>query len=186
MSDQKIEKLLQEADWTAGRPTCVRVEPSEIRRRAERRRTVQIAGPVAAAAVVMVTAGIWITTLKNDRTKPGQERIMTLEAQVKHLQARTDAAVALIHEVLENERRQSRLDQLEAELASIPDPLEEIERQVDKTAFILVYQADRLYRELNETESAVETYKRVIKLFPRNQWATVARERLTEIEKRRI
>jgi outer membrane protein assembly factor BamD (BamD/ComL family) len=88
--------------------------------------------------------------------------------------------------VLEDERRQSRLEELEAQLASIPDPLEEIRKQVDKTAFILVYQADRLYRELNETESAVETYNRVIRLFPRNQWAAVARERLSEIEGRRI
>ena len=64
----------------------------------------------------------------------------------------------------------------------MPDPLEEVQQQVDKTAFILVYQADRLYRELNQTESAVETYKRVIQLFPENQWAKVARERLAQIK----
>jgi uncharacterized protein YoxC len=162
------------------------MKPSEIRRLARRRRFVHITGPVAAAAIILVAAGIWRQADNNSRQTDEQEKIMALEAQVKQLQASTDAAVALIHEVLEDERRQSRLDQLEAELASIPDPLEEIEKQVDKTAFILVYQADRLYRELNETESAVETYKRVIRLFPRNQWATVARQRLSEIEGRRI
>jgi outer membrane protein assembly factor BamD (BamD/ComL family) len=88
--------------------------------------------------------------------------------------------------VLDEERRQSRLNELEAQLASIPDPLEEVQKQVDKTAFILVYQADRLYRELNQTDSAVENYNRVIKLFPENQWAKVARQRLSEIENRKI
>jgi outer membrane protein assembly factor BamD (BamD/ComL family) len=84
--------------------------------------------------------------------------------------------------VLDEERRQSRLDELEAQLASIPDPLEEMQKQVDKTAFILVYQADRQYRELNQTDSAVENYKRVIELFPDNRWAKVARQRLSEIK----
>jgi outer membrane protein assembly factor BamD (BamD/ComL family) len=56
---------------------------------------------------------------------------------------------------------------------------------VDKTAFILVYQADKLYKELNRTESAVRAYKEVIQLFPKNRWADVARERLLEIEKHR-
>jgi Tfp pilus assembly protein PilN len=186
MSKDDFRELLRGADRLAGRPARVRVEPSEIRRRAKRRRIVRIVGPVAAAAAVVLAAGIWHITLKTDQTKPRQERIASLEDQIRQLRARTDATMNLIQEVLEAERRRQRLDELEAELASIPDPLEEIEKQVDKTAFILVYQADRLYRELNETESAVKTYKRVIKLFPRNQWATVARERLSEIENKRI
>jgi len=88
--------------------------------------------------------------------------------------------------VLNKERRQSRLNELQAQLASIPDPLEEVREQVDKTAFILVYEADRLYNELNQTDSAVENYNRVIKLFPENRWAKVARQRLSEIENRKI
>ena len=186
MTEDKIRDLLQEADRMAGRPAQTRVDVSAIRRRASRRRLASLAGPVAAAAMLVVGLGIWSLGIKTPGPTAEQRRIASLESQVKQLRASTDAALALIHEVLEGERRQSRLDELEAELASIPDPLEEIGRQVDKTAFYLVYQADRLYRDLNETKSAVETYKRVIKLFPKNQWATVARERLTEIEGRRI
>lgn len=186
MTEDKIKNLLQETDRIAGRPAQVGVNLSAIRRRANRKRLTRLVGPVAAAAALMIGLGIWSLAIKTPEPTGEQRKIVTLETQVKQLQASTDAALALIHEVLEDERRQSRLDQLEAELASIPDPLEEIQRQVDKTAFYLVYQADRLYRELNETESAVETYKRVIKLFPRNQWAGVAQERLSEIEGRRI
>ncbi|MFH1716490.1 MAG: tetratricopeptide repeat protein [Planctomycetota bacterium] len=142
--------------------------------------------PVAAAAVLIVALGIWSLTIKTAETRHERERIVALEAQIEQLQVRTDATLKLIHEVLEDERRHRRLDELQAELASIPDPVEEVGRQVDKTAFILVYQADRLYRELNQTESAVEAYNRVIELFPENQWANVARQRLSEIEKTRI
>ena len=60
-----------------------------------------------------------------------------------------------------------------------------MQKQVDKAAFILVYQADRLYRELNQTDSAVEAYNRVIHLFPENQWARVARQRIEEIESKK-
>jgi TolA-binding protein len=110
----------------------------------------------------------------------------SIESQIKQLQARTDAALNLIEEVLAEERRQRRLDELQAQLASIADPLEEAQKHLDKTAFILVYQADRMYRELNQTDSAVEAYNRVIELFPQNRWATVARQRLSEIENRKI
>ena len=182
MSDDKLEKLLQEADRTAGPPAQVRVNLCETRRRANRRRFLNIVGPVAAAAVLMVALGIWIAILRTERTATEQDRIATLEMEVKQLQAKAGAAMSLIQQMLEDERRRQRLEELEAQLASIPDPLEELQKQVDKTAYILIYQADRLYKELNQTDSAVENYNRVIELFPENRWADVARQRLTEIE----
>ena len=186
MTEDKIKKLLQEADQTAGRPAGVCVNLSAVRRRANRRRFVSLAAPIAAAAVVIVGLGVWSVTNRVLESTPEQDKIASLEAQVKLLQARTDSALNLIQEVLEEERRQRRLDELEAQLASIPEPLEEIQKQVDKTAFILVYQADRLYRELNQTDSAIEAYNRVIELFPQNRWAKVARQRLEEIENRKF
>jgi TolA-binding protein len=166
MTEDKIKNLLQNADQTAGRPSPVSVNLSAVRHRASRRRFVNFAAPIAAAAMLLITLGIW--------------------HQVKQLRARTDAALKLIQEVLDEERRQRRLDELEAQLASIPDPLEEMQKQADKTAFILVYQANRMHRELNQKDSAVRTYNRVIQLYPQNRWAEVARQRLSEIENRKI
>ncbi len=80
---------------------------------------------------------------------------------------------------------QQRLDELQAQLASIPDPIEEIQKQVDKTAFILVCQADRMYHEFDLKASAIQTYKRVIERFGQTQWAEVARNRLAEIKNNR-
>jgi DNA repair exonuclease SbcCD ATPase subunit len=182
MTEDEIRKLLQEADRTAGPPVEVHVNLAAVRRRANRRRFISSAAPVAVAAVLMVAVGLWGLAIRTPRTIQEQEKVALLEAQVKQLQARTDAVLKLIQQVLEEEQRQQRLDELEAQLANIRDPLEELEKQVDKTAFILVYQADRLYKELNQTDSAVENYNRIIDLFPKNRWASVARERLKEIE----
>ncbi len=188
MTEDKIKNLLQEADRMAGLPIPVSANLSAVVRRcAHRRHFVNLAAPLAAAAVVLITAtaGIWILAIRTTETTQEKEKIALLETQLKQLYVRTDAALNLIQDVLEKEQKQRSLDELEAQLASIPDPLEEIQKQVDKTAFILVYQADRLYRELNRTDSAVETYNRVIELFPKNRWAQVARQRLSEIEEQR-
>jgi TolA-binding protein len=182
MTENEIKKLLQRADKTAGGTEPVRVSLSVIRRRAGRKNMIILATPLAAAAVLMVALSILALMFRNTEPTQEQKKIAQLETQVKQLQARTDAALGFIQQVLDEERRQSRLDELEAQLASIPDPLEEMQKQVDKTAFILVYQADRQYRELNQTDSAVENYKRVIELFPDNRWAKVARQRLSEIK----
>jgi uncharacterized protein YoxC len=182
MREDEITKLLQRADKTAGGPAPIRLNLSAIRRRANRKKIMTLTAPLAAAAVLMVALGILALKFRNTEPTEEQKRIALLENQVKQLQTRTDAALNFVQQVLDEERRQSRLDELQARLASIPDPLEEVQKQVDKTAFILVYQADRLYRELNQTDSAVENYKRVIELFPENRWAKVARQRLSEIE----
>jgi len=186
MTEDEIKILLQQADKTAAGAAPVRVNLSAIRRRAGRKNMITLVAPLAAAAVLMVALSISALMFRTTEPTQEQEKIALLETRIKQLQARTDAALGLIQEVLDEERRRSRLDELQAQLASIPDPLEEIREQVDKTAFILVYQADRLYNELNQTDSAVENYNRVIKLFPENRWAKVARQRLSEIENRKI
>ena len=184
MTEKEIIKLLRQADKTAG-GAAVRVNLPAIRRRAGRRNIVILLTPLASAAVLMVALGIFALMFRIAEPTPEQEKIALLEDRIEQLQARTDTALGLIQEVLDRERRENRLDELQAQLASINDPLEEVQKQVDKTAFILVYQADRLYRELNQTNSAIENYNRVIELFPENRWAKVAQQRLSEIENKK-
>lgn len=187
MNGERIETLLQRIDVLAGRPAFGLVTAAEIRRRVHRRRVVRTAVPLTAAAAVAVTIALLTLSTREPELGPVSEpqRIASLEEQVRQLQARTDATLKLVQEVLEKDRLQRRLAAREAELASIPDPLRQVERQVDKTAFILIYQADRLYKELNQTQSAVAAYKEIIQLFPTNRWAEVARERLAEIDEHR-
>jgi tetratricopeptide (TPR) repeat protein len=187
MSEEHIEKLLQDTDRAAGPPLFGQIRAADLRHRLRRRRLVRLGMPAATAAVLLLGFGTWtLHSRPGVPTSPPPDRIAALQEQVRQLQAQTDAALQLVHEVLAQERQQQRLAALEAELASISDPREEIERQVDKTAFTLLFEADRLYRELNETESAVEAYEQVIRLFPQNRWANVARQRLAEIKKVQI
>jgi hypothetical protein len=182
MTEDKIKNLLQKADETAGVPAQVSINLSVVRRRVNRRRFINIATSIAAAAVILGIIGLWGPASKTNEQIQQQQKISSLEMQIKQLKARADATYNLVQEVLDD-RRQRRLDELQAELASIGDPIEEIKKQVDNTAFILVYQADRMYRELNLRDDAIKTYNRIIKLFPENQWADVARQRLSEIQK---
>jgi len=186
MAEDKIRNLLQKADEMAGEPVGIPAGlAAVVRQRARHRRFVNSAGLITAAAVLVIAAGLWYSTTRTARTRPEQKRIAALEGQIQELQARTDATLNLIREVLEDERHQSRLDGLEAELASIRDPLEEVRRQVDRTAFILIYEADQMYRDRSQRGAAIQAYKRVIGLFPENRWAEEARQKLSEIEKRK-
>jgi Tfp pilus assembly protein PilN len=186
MTEEKIKSLLQQADKAAGEISPVEVNVSAIRRRAGRKNMINLVAPLASAAVLMVALSFLTLMFSSAEPTEQQRTIALLENRIKQLQARTDAALSLIQEVLEDEQKQHRLDELKAQLASIPNPLEEVRNQVDRTAFILVYEADRLYNELNQTDSAIENYNRVIRLFPANRWAKVARQRLSEIENRKI
>lgn len=188
MKDKRIQTLLQMADETADRPVFRGVSAAAIRQRSHQRRIVRTAVPLAAAAVLTIAIAMlsYPRQAQTPLRQPQPQQIASLEDQVKQLKAQTDATLKLVQEVLERDRQERRLAALEAELASIPDPVRQMEQQVDRSAFLLLYQADRLYKELNQTESAVATYKEVIRLFPENQWANVARERLSQIEQRQI
>lgn len=179
MIEDKIKNLLYEADQTAGGPVPVSIDLSAVRRRANRRQTANLAVRIAAAAVVLFAFGFWSFTAKKARDR---QRIVALEMQIEQLRVQTDATLNLIREVLDEDRKQRRLSELQAQLASYPDPLEEIQKQVDKTAFILIYQANRMYRELDQKASAIQAYNRVIELFPQSRWAEEARQRLSEIK----
>jgi tetratricopeptide (TPR) repeat protein len=182
VSDEQIKSLLQRADQAVSVPSFGPMNAAGIRRRVRRTRLVRIAVPVTAAAALLIA-----TAVVTPGIKPRQrQQIASLQEQIEQLQAQTDATLKLVQEVLEQDRRERQLAALQAELASIPDPMWEIDRHMDEAAFVLVYQADKLYKELNRTESAVAAYKEVIQLFPGNRWADVARERLSEIQQRQI
>lgn len=183
MTEDKIKNLLQQADQMAGGPVPISANlAAVIRRRTSRRQAVNLTARIAAAAVVVIALGFWGFTAKKARER---QRIIALETEIRQLKVQTDATLNLIREVLDEERKQRRLNELQAQLTSYSDPLREIQKQVDKTAFILVYRANQMYRELDQKDSAIQEYNRVIELFPQSRWAEVARQRISEIQKER-
>jgi hypothetical protein len=183
MTEDKIENLLRTADQMAGpaKPVSANLAAT-VRRRARHRHIRNIITPIAVAAGILIGVGLWSLFTTLDERTDERQRITSLETQLAQLQARTDATLKFIHEVLKNERQQRKLAELQAKLANIRDPLEEVQEQVEKTAFILVYQADRMYQQRNQKDRAVQTYNRVIERFPRTRSAQTAKQRLSEIQ----
>lgn len=182
MNDERIVELLKQADAAVGPPRVAGIGAAGVRRRIRHRRVVS-GGVLAVVTAVLLIVGLQYVPGGAKRTMKGPEqRIASLEDQVRQLRAQSEETLALVRDVLAKERQQDRLHALQTELASIPDPVERMKQQADKTAFSLVYQADRMYREMNQAQSAVETYEQVIRLFPQNHWADVAKERIAEIK----
>jgi tetratricopeptide (TPR) repeat protein len=183
MNTDRIEELLKQADQTVGSPRFVGVDVSAVRRRAHTRRVTRTSAVVAVSIVLAAAVTIGGLSAHSHLTR---HRLAALRAQVTALNARADATLALVRDVIEQERRQQELDALEARLAEFSDPLEETRKQIDETAFILVYHGDQMFSRLNDKAAAIESYRKVIKLFPDNHWAQVAQQRLSEIENTRV
>ena len=60
------------------------------------------------------------------------------------------------------------------------DIADQIARDVDEAVFVMIYDADRRLAQ-GQRDSAIKVYKQVIRLFPQNRWAKVAREKLADI-----
>ena len=193
MSPEPIEDLLRDADRAAGRPPD---GPADLAGRVLRtvRRRRRIRNGVRAGAVVSVLAiatVLFVTRPDLDRASiqppaialrpDGEDQIARLRAEIARLGAEADAAAALAKRMSDLKQRHARLGALRRKLRQ-PDPLEQARREVGRTPFIIVYQADRMYRELELHASAAKAYRRAIDLFPDSPWAQVARGRLSEME----
>jgi septal ring factor EnvC (AmiA/AmiB activator) len=183
MNEEKIEQLLQSADKSASGPLyrSDNLAPL-VRRRARRRHTKIIIAPVA-AAVLMLAGLCFFAIAKNPKQKSlTPEQIASLNAQIRDLNQKTDATLKLVREVIERQRSIERIAKLNAQLAEFKDPLEKLNADINKTAFILVSSADKMYDELNDKDSAIKTYNQVIGLFPQTPSAESARQKLLKIQ----
>lgn len=186
MHGKGIRGLLRDADEIAGEPVFWRVGAARIRRQIRRKRFVLATVPATTAAVVLLATSLWI--VRTQRMKPVSEtsRIASLEDQTRQLQTQTQSTLELVLEVLERDRQDRQLAALQAELARFPHPAKEIEQQADRSAFLLLSRADRLYKESGRTQATIEAYEHVIEYYPNSRWADEARKRLSQIRQPRI
>ncbi|MGQ9648602.1 MAG: hypothetical protein ACUVXJ_00645 [Phycisphaerae bacterium] len=191
MSDERLEQLLRQADEAFGRVPCLAANlGARVRRQARRRRRVMVVTSAAAAMLALVVSAI---ALRSERGTPpwpegpliadkiaAHEQVVQLQAEIDRLKEE----IARHARVVEEARRRAEIEQRLAALkqqAAI-DPLQEVSDQVDRAALIMVYQADRMCRELNLREAAMASYERTIELFPKTHWAQVAKDRLAELK----
>ncbi|MBN1489464.1 MAG: hypothetical protein JXA69_06050 [Phycisphaerae bacterium] len=187
-----IEQLLRAADRAASPPPIAPADlAGHVRRLARRRRTLRAVGGAAAAAMVVLAVGSRFLMPQAGPTAESpiatgpqpatQNEVTQLRAEIAALRQEADAALALARQLAAERQRQDQVAALQRVIDG-PDAVDEVRREMDQAAFTIVYQADRMLRELNLPESAIESYRQAIRLFPDSPSAAVARQRLAEIE----
>lgn len=177
---ERIKSLLQQADRMAGPPEPVSIDLQSITHRHVHRRRKVVACLSIAAAIIFI-AGAWQWTARVGRINE-QKRIATMETDLQLLRAQTSATLKVVNELLERQRQQQRIAELRAKLAAIDDPLEKVNEQIETTAFIIVYYADKKWQRPSQRAAAIEDYKSVLRLFPDTRSAEKAKQRLREIQ----
>ncbi len=195
MNRDPVETLLRQADRAAGPPPGSPVDLADrVRRLARRRHRTQTAVRVAAAAALAVGIGWAVSsaTLRHgpgDRTvalppppvaSPSPEEVDQLRSQFAQLRQEASELAAQIRGMIAIQEQWERLARMEQAVAGLESG-EEIRAQMERAAFTIVYQADRMDRELGLRESALRAYREAIRLFPETSSAKVARDRLAEI-----
>ncbi len=191
MSDERLQQLLRKTDEAFGGPPAGPADlGARVRRRAQRQHTFRVASGAAACTAVLVAGltawvGGWGMGGPAEPPTPGPDApqmvsIAELQARIEQLSEEVRAGCDALAEVLRREESERQLAALQDQTEA--DPLREVNEQVDRAALTMVYQADRMYRELNLRESAVASYEQTIKLFPQTHWAQVARNRLAELK----
>jgi len=184
-NDEQFERRLGEdlsrlAARAGGGPA-----PGRVLKRLEVRTLRRRVGAAGALAAAIVTAAAVMTLSSGPRVKTqevaGAEEA-ALRAEIARLQAEAEWRTDVVRHMLALERQRRLDEELRRQLAR-PDPAEQIVRDVEEVAFVIVHDADRVRQEEGGLESAVAAYRQVVRLFPRTRWANVARKRLADIDK---
>ncbi|MFC1678076.1 hypothetical protein ACFL3G_13585, partial [Planctomycetota bacterium] len=147
--EQNVQQQLDGVDFERlGRAISERIEKEPVCESVSVRFPRVYKMAVGIAAMLVVGAGLWYLVGDFTPTTAEQGKIVSLEEQVRQLSARADATLRLVEQMVAEQQRQRRLNELKIETVSVSDPLEKMQEQVDRTAFILIYQADRMYKEL--------------------------------------
>jgi len=192
MSGDPLKQLLQQADALAGGPPEMPGDLAQrVRTLAARRRRVQVGFSAAAAIVLAVgmtllwlqasTAPQLANELQVADAEPPQPDFAEIKAELERLRRQAETRLAVIHRTQEILEEMKRFEELKKQ-PPLPDAVANARREVDKAAYVLVSRADRMCRELDLCDSAAVKYRRVVDLFPDSRWATVARQRLSELE----
>ena len=178
MEPNTLPQLLRQADREAGGPRPIAGDlPGRVRQLARRRRRILVRNGALAVGLV-VTLGV----LLGPQLRRQQESVSIPIAN--------SSAPSLDNELLalKAEAESLRAEILAAQPAparAIPRPVmvtRSVDDELERAAYLIVYQADRYHHELDMPESAIASYRQTIDLFPRTRAAQTARDRLSQLE----
>jgi hypothetical protein len=179
MSEDKLFQLLKQADTeTEVLPLDTASLSLAVHERLRRRKQTLRYGMAAAAAMIIVAC---VFGQRQYQFYQKQQQITRLQQDIEDLNRRTEQTLALVRDILARQQQQDELRKLNQPLAGYKNS---IRREIDETAFILVYQADRMVEKYNNAETAIDFYNQVIERFGDTPSAQTARERLDKIKQK--
>lgn len=177
MSEDKLNQLLKQADKANELlPLDAACLSLAVRRRLRRRKQTLRCGMAAAAAILIVAC---VFGQRQYQLYQKQRQIVRLEQDIEDLNHRTEQTLALVQEMLARQEQQDELRKLNRQLTGYENS---IQQEIDETAFILVYQADRMMEKYNNKDIAIDYYRKVVEQFGDTPSAQTAKERLIQIE----
>ena len=196
MRDDRLRQLLRQADASADGPPALPADfAARVRRLDVRRRRVRV-GVGAAAAVLMAVGltSLWSWPAVGPVGVPAETpqvvvvplpptEFAEISAELRRLRAEVELRTTVARQMDQRLELVRRTDEVE-QVPAPPDAVAAVREQMDQAAFVLVQNADRMCRDLDLCKSAEAKYRRVLELFPGSPWATVARQRLNELQHR--
>jgi hypothetical protein len=186
MERDPLIQLLQRADCEAGGPPLFSDDlPDRVRCLARRRRRVLVGHSVLAASLailVCVLAGRHV--LHRRDVAPGPS--MAKHDPAVHQAPSSAEELLAIRAEVERLRAELIATREEANSVAQPDTIansRSIDDELERAAYLVVYQANRYDREMSMPEQAIASYRQTVSLFPRTRAAQMARDRLSQLEK---
>jgi hypothetical protein len=174
VNDDRLKKLLLDADS----PSAASADPAELafrvrRRLQRRRRNVRGAGGLMLlAAALMVVWHPWHGVPTATNTPPlSPLQVAALRQDIDRLHADADARQAVVDEVL---RRQA----VRRMPAGERDPFVAVRIELERSSMIALEYGQRLEQIDGQAQQARAQYYRVMELFPESRGALLARQRL--------
>jgi len=191
MTRDPLEHLLRDADDAdeALRPHDAALA-DRVRQLAARRarRTRLATGGIVTACLVAIVA--WAIRPGSDvdppappivqATRPATSAAPDPRAELMALRQRADRAAAMAERMLAAERRSYAPQRIQVTSGG-----GDVAAHVERAAFVMVYQAQRMPTARGAESPAAEVYRQVAKSFPNTRSAELARQRLSELEERK-
>lgn len=179
-TEQKIQRLLFEADNTAAKPPVISgnkliagIRQKESRRKFRQRIAVNV---LSTAAIVAVVCSFW-----SHKSAVKKQQFADIQQEVDKITLRMDRTLALIHTTLESQKKYDEIIQLKTQLSNYDESGQQFEAQEEATAMTLFLQANRL-QEANLTQSAMDYYDRIIKMHPVDPYIQMAQQKIQQIQ----
>ena len=115
-----------------------------------------------------------IVVVSHQRDRRMQADVAQTRAEIRRLDEEANFRLQLAEKLWQRERERSK-----TKTSGRGFTVEPADAAIDRAAFAMVYQADRIAHD-DATPAAQKIYREVVQYFPQTQWAQLARERLAQ------